>query len=205
MKYSILLCFGAATLMGCASIDDTVTQTTAGTPNSDTQAAAQTVTVSPALAHQLYEQGKHAEAFDMNYALATRGDDRSQYNVGVSYHNGIEGKIKRDYVEAYAWMITSEMEVQEATRTVGLNALKDKLSDKQQHVAEQRAAVLFDQYGSGNRVLSNLELVTSFGAVKMPEKTCSYLGSRLKRDCHGARSFRGRGQLDQSPITAAGI
>jgi hypothetical protein len=141
----------------------------------------------------------------MNYALATRGDDRSQYNVGVSYNNGIEGKIKRDYVEAYAWMLTSEVEIQEATRTVGLNALKDKLSDEQQHVAQQRAAVLFDQYGSGDRVLSNLELVTSFATIKMPEKNCSFLGSRLKRGCQGARSFRGRGELDQSPITGPGI
>ncbi len=156
MKYLILLCFGAATLMACASVDDTVTQSTADTPNADHQASAQMVTVSPALAYQLFKQGKLAEAFDMNYVLATRGDDRSQYNIGISYHNGVEGRVKRNYTEAYAWMIASEMVTQEPTRMAGLHALKDKLSDEQQHVARERAAVLVDLHGSGNRVLSNL-------------------------------------------------
>jgi hypothetical protein len=205
MKYSILLCFGAATLMGCASVDDTVTQATADAPNPNIQATAQTTFASPALAHQLYLQGKLAEAFDMNYVLATRGDDRSQYNIGVSYHNGVEGRVKRDYVEAYAWMIASEMVAQEPTRMAGLHALKDKLSEKQQHVAQERAAVLIDQYGSGTRVQSNLELITAFADANIPHMACSYLGSRIERECHGARSFKGRGELDQSPITGAGF
>jgi hypothetical protein len=201
MKYLILLCFGAATLMACASVDGTVTQTTADTPNADHQASAQMVTVSPALAHQLYTQGKLVEAFDMNYVLATRGDDRSQYNIGVSYHNGVEGRVKRDYAEAYAWMIASETVTQEPTRTAGLHALKDRLSDEQQHVARERAAVLVDLYGSGNRVPSNLESITSLEDASIPSMPCSYLGTRIERECQGARSFRGRGELQQSPIT----
>ena len=205
MKYLILLCFGATTLMACASVNDTVTQTTADTPNPDHQTSPQMVTVSPALAHQLYTQGKLVEAFDMNYVLATRGDDRSQYNIGVSYHNGVEGRVKRNYAEAYAWMIASETVTQEPTRTAGLHALKDKLTDEQQHVARERAAVLVDLYGSGNRVPSNLELITSLEDANIPYMPCSYLGSRLERECHGARSFKGRGELKQSPVTAAGF
>lgn len=203
MKYLILLCLGATTLMACASVDDTVSQTTAETPNADIQASAQMLTVSPALAYQLYVQGKLAEAFDMNYVLATRGDDRSQYNIGVSYHNGVEGRVKRNYAEAYAWMIASQTVTQEPSRMASLHALKDKLSDEEQHVARERAAVLVELYGSGNRVPSNLELITSFSDANIPYIPCSYLGSRIERECHGARTFRGRGELKQSPITGA--
>ncbi len=201
MRYSILLRLVAATLMGCASVDETVTQTTADTPNSEVQAPAQTVIVSPALAHKLYVRGNYEAAFDMNYALATRGDDRSQYNIGVSYHNGIEGKIERNYVEAYAWMITSEMEVHELSRMVGLNALKEKLSDEKQLVAQDRAAVLFALHGSGDRVKNSLELILSHTHTKPLRKSCSHLGSRIKRNCHGAQTFAGKGELHLSPIT----
>jgi TPR repeat protein len=204
MKYSILLCLGTAIVMGCASVDETATQSTADTPNSDIQALKQMADASPVLAHRLYLEGHYAAAFDMNYDLAKRGDDRSQYNLGVSYHNGIEGKIKRDYVEAYAWMITSEMKIQESTRTNGLDALKSQLSEEKQRVAQQRAAVLFDQYGSGDRVQSNLDSISTIADTKAPPKSCSRLGSKLKRSCHGARQFRGRGDLDLSPITGAG-
>jgi hypothetical protein len=182
-------------------MDETVTQTTVDTPNSEVQAPPQTVTVSPGRAHKLYAQGNYAAAFDMFYALATRGDDRSQYNIGVSYYNGVEGKINRDVVEAYAWMITSEMEVQEPSRTAGISALKETLTVEKQLVAQQRAAELFARYGSGKRVDSSLELISSIVHPKLPTKTCSRLGSRLKTSCHRTQTFVGKGELHLSPIT----
>ena len=204
MKCSILLYLGTALVMGCASVDATATNSTADAANPGIQKLEKMPDASPVLAHKLYLEGNHAAAFDMNYDLAKRGDDRSQYNLGVSYHNGIEGQIKRDYVEALAWMLTSEMKIQVSTRTDGLNAVRDRLSEAKQRVAQERAAVLFDQYGSGDRVQSNLDSITAISNTKTPPKSCSRLGSKLKRSCHGARQFKGRGELGLSPITGPG-
>ena len=220
MKNIIFPSILAVTFMGCASVDSTTNNTAPDTRKAELEAnleteiesLAETLPETPSQAEALHNEGKHAEAFDMHYLLATRGYDWSQFNVGVSYYTGIEGKLKKDYVEAYAWMMTSESIRQEYYRLTGINSLEDMLTAEQLDAAEERSAVLFAQYGSGKRPMPKLQFIskpsehgrptivfTQKVVAEDPER-CSGVGTRIKRACSGSQSFDTSADFMNSPI-----
>lgn len=225
MKYIIYSSILAATLIGCASVDGTSNNAVTGTRNTDVEAniessveteveaLAETLPVTPSQAEALYNDGRYAEAFDMHYLLATRGYDWSQFNTGITYYTGIEGKLEIDYVEAYAWMITSESIRQEQFRLDGIDSLEGMLTEEQLAEAEQRSAVLFAQYGSGERSNYNPQFISTpseYGHPTLvltkqkviaegPER-CSGIGSRIKTSCTGSHRFNTSAEFMNSPM-----
>ena len=221
MKSIIFPSILTLTLMGCASVE----RTTNGTPTeprkteaeatieTEIETLAEMLPVTPSQAEVLYNDGRHAEAFDMHFLLATRGYDWSQFNTGVSFYTGIEGKLEKDYIEAYAWMITSESIRQEHFRLEGINTLEDILTEGQLDEAEERSAVLFAQYGSGKRTSAKLQFISTpsehgqptivFTKQKVvaeePER-CSGIGTRIKRECSGSQSFGTASEFLNSPL-----
>ena len=208
MKKIIFPTILSLTLMGCASVDSTTNNTdtrkTEVEANIETEieTLAETLFVTPSQAEALYNDGKHAEAFDMHYVLATSGYDWSQFNIGVAYYTGIEGKIEIDYVEAYAWMITSELIRQENFRLDGINTLEDMLNEEQLDEAEKRSSVLFAQYGSGKRTQPRLQFFEAPSELGQPAivftkqqvvaedpERCSGVGTRIRSVCTGSHSY----------------
>ena len=232
MKNIIFPSILAATLIGCASVNGTSNDTVTDTRNIDVEASveasvessvgvdtevkalAETLPVTPSQAEALYNDGRYAEAFDMHYLLATRGYDWSQFNTGITYYTGIEGKLEIDYVEAYAWMITSESIRQEHSRLDGINSLEDLLTEEQLDEAEERSAVLFAKFGSGKRAEPKLQFINTPSEHGQPTlvltkqiviaedpERCSGIGSRIKRTCTGSHSFNTSAEFMNSPMT----
>jgi hypothetical protein len=221
MKNIIFPSILAVTVMGCASVASTTNHTPTDTQKAELETnleaeietLAETLPETPSQAEALYNEGKHAEAFDMHYLLATRGYDWSQFNTGVSYYTGIEGRLEKDYVEAYAWMITSESMRQEHSRLEGINTLEDMLTEEQMDEAEKRSAVLFAQYGSGKRPSPKLQFISTPSEQGQPTivlakqkviaedpERCSGIGTRIKRACSGSHSFGTAAEFMNSPI-----
>ncbi len=218
MRNLFFISIVTATLTGCTSVDSTTGDTVANTPATGIEVSGKTETlvvitpVSPFQAETLHNDGKYSEAFDMHHLLATRGYDWSQFNTGVSYYTGIEGKLQKDLVEAYAWMITSESIRQEQTRQEGIIILEKMLTDEQLETAEERSAVLFAQYGSGKRTRPKIQITTPAKhgeptivyskqqvVAEEPER-CSGVGSRIKRTCTGSHTFGTSAEFMNSPF-----
>jgi hypothetical protein len=80
MKNIIFPSILAVTVMGCASVDSTTNHTPTDTRKAELETnleaeietLAETLPETPSQAEALYNEGKHAEAFDMHYLLATR-------------------------------------------------------------------------------------------------------------------------------------
>ncbi len=205
-------------LIGSASVDSsTSANTQISSVEVSVETAAETLAVitpvSPFQAEVLFNDGKYSESFDMHFLLATRGYDWSQFNTGISYYTGIEGKLEKDLVEGYAWMITSESIRQEQIRLESITTLEEMLTDEQLGKAEERSTVLFAQYGSGKRIIPRIQFIstpTEHGepvivyrkeivVAEEPER-CSGVGSRIKRNCTGSHTFGTSYEFMSSPL-----
>ncbi len=150
------------------------------------------VEITPGIAEQFYNEGHYRKAFNLHLAIAKRGDDRSQYNVGVSYYEGIEKFMPQDLVEAYAWMHTSERTRSQHTRRKGIESLKKLMNPEQIKKGEARSNELFALYGSGKRVVNKFYLSAEF--LNLEDKAiCATVGTRIKGVCTKAKIFKGLG------------
>ena len=89
---------------------------------------------------QCYSSGKDLPKDDALAAFwfrkaAEQGDDRAQYNLGISYYNG-EG-VAKDMVEAYAYLNLASASDEFAKE--GLALLEKKLSMKEIEAGQKRA------------------------------------------------------------------
>jgi hypothetical protein len=209
MKNVIFPSILALTLIACASNDQATSDTTATIPPAEVSKPIETIPISPFHAETLYQEGKYADAFNMEYLLAIRGDDRSQFNVGISYYFGIEGELKPDRIEALAWMLTSESTRTDSHRAESVIELSEQLNNYQQKKAAQRSASLLTQYKSGIRMAEGLQFVDSEDSevvivepvfvLREPEP-CSGVGTRIRRTCSGSKTFNTTQDFMKSPI-----
>ncbi len=121
--------------------------------------------------------------------MAKRGDDRSQYNISVSYYEGISEFIKQDFVEAYAWMLTSERIRSQYSRRHGIDSLKRLMKTEEIIKAENRSNELFASYGSGIRIVKKFYLSSEF-LDQEDQAICATVGTRIKGVCTKARIFK---------------
>jgi hypothetical protein len=150
------------------------------------------VEITPGIAEQFYNEGYYRKAFNLHLAIAKRGDDRSQYNVGVSYYEGIDNFIPQDLIEAYAWMNTSERIRSQHSRRKGIESLKKLMKSEEIEKAEARSNELFALYGSAKRIVSKFYLSAEF--LNLEDKTlCATVGTRIKGVCTKAKIFNGIG------------
>jgi TPR repeat protein len=147
------------------------------------------IEITPAIAEQFYNEGFYRKAFNLHLAIAKRGDDRSQYNVGVSYYEGIAKFIPQDLIEAYAWMHTSERTRSQHTRRAGIENLKKLMNLEEIQKAEARSKELFALYGSGNRIVKKFYLSAEFLNLE-DQAICATVGTRIKGICTKARIFK---------------
>ena len=147
------------------------------------------IEITPAIAEQFYLKGQYRKAFNLHLAMAKRGDDRSQYNIGVSYYEGISNFIEQNIVEAYAWMLTSEERRSQYSRRHGINSLRKLMKPEEIKTAELRSKELLASYGSGNRIVKKFYLSSEFLNLE-DQAICATVGTRIKGICTKARIFK---------------
>ncbi len=133
-------------------------------------------------AEKLHNDGAQKEAFEMHLLLAKVGDDRSQYNIGVSYSQGISGFMATDYVKAYAWIKVSITNRNSHMRATALNAIKQSLTSDELNMAEKYAKTYINNYGSGARVNQPYK-ITVQNRIASDNKICATTGTHIKDNC----------------------
>lgn len=147
------------------------------------------VIFTPSDANDLFNAGEKEKSFKIDMELAKKGDDRSQYNIGRRYYEGIEGVVEQDLIEAYAWFKLSTMKSSNIFRKQGLKGSKARLTAEEIKIAEEKAKLYFEKYGTGDRSQKPIEFLTQ-DVEPAEEKECIKTGSRIRtKDCIESDGF----------------
>lgn len=92
-----------------------------------------------------YESGKFAKAYDQFLDMASVGDKRAQFNLGVMHYQGQH--VKANTGVAYAWIkLANDSDIKNAEYSETLKLVENQLTDKES--AESKYQQLVNQYST---------------------------------------------------------